>query len=275
MNIPKVRDLYEPLFQAICELGGSASIREQEDKVATLLKLTDEQLSIAHTRHSTEFSYRLGWARTNLKKYGILSNSSRGVWALTPAGRTKRSITADEVQRFIKERFIKAKTDSRPSSQDADTAATEQWSDRVLELIMSSPPDAFERLCKRILRESGFTSVEVTGKIADGGIDGQGVLRLGGLLSFNVRFQCKRHKGSVSSSVVRDFRGALQGRADKGILLTTSTFTREARKEAQRDGAIMIDLVDGEELAEKLRELRIGIEVREQVIIDEDYFRNL
>ena len=178
MNIPKTPDLYEPLFQAICELGGSASIREQEDKVATLLKLTDEQLSAAHNRHCTKFSYRLAWARTDLKRYGILSNSSRGVWALTPAGRTKRSITADEVQRFSR-----AKTDSQPSSQDADTAAPEQWSDRVLELVMNSPPDAFERLCQRILRESGFASVEVTGKVADGGIDGQGVLRLGGLLS--------------------------------------------------------------------------------------------
>ncbi len=173
MNIPRTRDLYEPLFQAIHELGGSASIREQEDKVATLL-------SVARNRHQTKFSYRLAWARTTLKMYGVLSNSSRGIWALTPASRTRQSIVADEVQRFVS-----ARRRSRPSSRNEDTEETEQplWSDRVLELIMNHPPDAFERLCKRMLRESGFTSVEVTGRVADGGIDGQGVLRLEGLLS--------------------------------------------------------------------------------------------
>ena len=131
----------------------------------------------------------------------------------------------------------------------------------------------------RLLRESGFIHVEVTGRSGDGGIDGKGVLKVSGLLSFHVIFQCKRFKGSVASSMVRDFRGAMVGRADKGLLITTGTFTRDARLEAQRDGAPPIDLIDGEELAEKLKALRIGTDVRqkiyEQVEIDKEWFKTL
>lgn len=150
------------------------------------------------------------------------------------------------------------------------------WEDKLLDVLKSMPPDAFERLCQRLLRESGFIQVEVTGKTSDGGIDGKGVVRIGGLLSFHVIFQCKRYQGSVSSPLVRDFRGAMVGRADKGLLITTGTFTKDARKEAQRDGAPPIDLIDGEALVEKLKELKIGVLVKqkivEEVIIDESYF---
>jgi restriction system protein len=153
------------------------------------------------------------------------------------------------------------------------------WEDDLLETLKEIPPDAFERLCQRILRESGFIQVEVTGKSGDGGIDGRGVVRIGGLRSFHVIFQCKRYQGSVSSSTVRDFRGAMVGRADKGLLITTGTFTKDAKQEAQRDGAPPIDLIDGESLAQKLKELRIGVDVRsrivEEVVIDKLFFATL
>jgi restriction system protein len=130
-----------------------------------------------------------------------------------------------------------------------------------------------------LLRESGFIQVEVTGRSGDGGIDGKGVVRIGGILSFHVVFQCKRYKGSVPTSAIRDFRGACVGRADKGLIITTGTFTRDARIEAQRDGATPIDLIDGEELVEKLKDLEIGIEVKEKVVeevtILKDYFEKL
>jgi restriction system protein len=153
------------------------------------------------------------------------------------------------------------------------------WEDDLLETLKLMPPDAFERLCQRLLRESGFIQVEVTGKSGDGGIDGRGVVRIGGLLSFHVIFQCKRYQGSVSSPTVRDFRGAMVGRADKGLLITTGSFTKDAKQEAQRDGAPPIDLIDGEALAQKIKELRIGVEVRtkmtEEVIIDKLFFSKL
>ena len=98
---------------------------------------------------------------------------------------------------------------------------------------MSITPDAFERLARRLLREAEFDSVNVTGRSGDGGIDGLGVYHLG-LVSFPVIFQCKRYRGSVSPSAVRDFRGAMAGRGDKGLLITTGTFTADAKKEATR-----------------------------------------
>jgi restriction system protein len=125
-------------------------------------------------------------------------------------------------------------------------------------------PDAFERLAQRLLRESGFVKVEVSGKSGDGGIDGSGVLRMN-LISFQVLFQCKRYKGSVASEVVRNFRGAMQGRADKGLIITTGTFTAEARREATRDGAPAIDLIDGEALCQLLKDKRLGVDVRQVV----------
>jgi restriction system protein len=139
-------------------------------------------------------------------------------------------------------------------------------------------PSAFERLAQRLLRESGFVKVEVTGKSGDGGIDGTGVLRMN-LISFQVLFQCKRYSGSVGAGAVRDFRGAMQGRADKGLIITTGTFTPDARSEATRDGAPAIDLIDGESLCVLLKDLRLGVDVREirteEVIIKPEFFEKI
>jgi restriction system protein len=140
-------------------------------------------------------------------------------------------------------------------------------------------PSAFERLVQRLLRESGFIKVEVTGRSGDGGIDGKGVMRLGGLLSFHVIFQCKRYRGSVSVSQVRDFRGAMVGRADKGLLITTGNFTRDAMREAVRDGAPAIDLIDGDLLVEKLKQLGLGVRTEivetEQISVDQKWFKSI
>lgn len=150
------------------------------------------------------------------------------------------------------------------------------WKEELLDVLGEIKPDAFERLCQRVLRESGFTKVQVTGKVGDGGIDGIGVLKIN-LLSFTVFFQCKRYKGSVSASAIRDFRGAMMGRADKGLVMTTGTFTSDARKEATRDGATAIDLVDGEDLADLLKKHKLGIQTEfvETVTISADFFRQI
>jgi restriction system protein len=154
-----------------------------------------------------------------------------------------------------------------------------RWEDEALEVIKQISPKAFETLCQRLLRESGFIQVEVTGRSGDGGIDGRGVVRVGGILSFHVIFQCKRYKDTVSAATVRDFRGAMVGRADKGLLITTGAFTRDARVEAQRDGAPPLDLIDGEELVQKLKDLRLGIDVAletfEHVLVDKAWFNAL
>ncbi len=138
-------------------------------------------------------------------------------------------------------------------------------------------PDAFERLTQRLLRESGFVQVEITGRTGDGGIDGKGIARIHGFMSFHVIFQCKKYQGSVSAGSIRDFRGAMVGRADKGLFITTGTFTSAAIKEATRDGAPPIDLVDGEQLAEKLKELQLGVqtEMVEKITIQKDWFTSI
>ena len=277
MAAPTYDDLIEPLFIAMHDLGGSASIDEQEEKVAEIMALTDEQLSEIHRDNKTKFSYRLAWARTYLKRFEVLTNSSRGVWALTPEGQKEKKVSKSDVKKYVQ--GLDRKTKSKQKNKEPEELEELQWQEQVLEVVKAITPDAFERLCQRILRESGFTSVEVTGKVGDGGIDGKGVVRIGGLLSFHVIFQCKRYQGSISPSIVRDFRGAMVGRADKGLLITTGTFTREARKEAQRDGAPPLDLIDGEDLVAKLKELGMGIEVKEKIIeeitVDENYFKNL
>lgn len=150
------------------------------------------------------------------------------------------------------------------------------WEAEALAALKQMPPEAFERLCQRVLRESGFIQVEVTGRAGDGGIDGRGVVKLGAILSFHVHFQCKRYKDTVSAPVIRDFRGAMVGRADKGIIITTGTFTRDAKAEALRDGAPPLDLIDGDEFVQMLKAYRLGIEVREKIVeqikVDPDWF---
>jgi restriction system protein len=279
MPVPKYDDLFNPLLQAMRRLGGSASISEQEDTVASILNLSEKEIAEIHRGNVTKLSYRLAWARNYLKRYGLLENSARGVWALTAEGSKRKTVDKEEVNRAVKAADKKAAMADSSNKQPNLEPETNSWEDELLQIIKNIPPDAFERLAQRLLRESGFVQVRVTGKAGDGGIDGKGVVRIGGLLSFHVIFQCKRYKGSVSASVVRDFRGAMMGRADKGLLITTGTFTRDARLEAQRDGATPIDLVDGEELIEKLKQLGIGIEVRqrvvEDIILNKEFFQNL
>jgi restriction system protein len=152
----------------------------------------------------------------------------------------------------------------------------EDWKSVLLAVLGKMPPDGFERLAQRLLREAGFTKVEVRGKSGDGGIDGIGVLRVN-LVSFQVYFQCKRWKGSVGSKEIHDFRGALQGRADKGLFITTSHFTSQSSDEATRDGAIAIDLIDGDRLCALLKENCLGVatEMIEQVRIQPDWFKGI
>lgn len=164
-------------------------------------------------------------------------------------------------------------------AQRSVTAAELTWRDELLATLLDMDPAAFERLVQRLLREAGFIQVEVTGRSGDGGIDGKGIMRLGGLLSFHVLFQCKRYRGSVSANQVRDFRGAMVGRADKGLLITTGNFTRDAMQEATRDGADPIDLVDGDKLLDLLNDFGLGVETKrievEQITIDHDWFQTL
>jgi restriction system protein len=278
-KIPTFDRLMNPLLRALHELGGSGSIDEIYDKVVELERLSDEVIAQLHDPErstQTEVGYRLAWARTYLRKFGLLENSSRGVWSLTAKAKEIDKVEPQEVVRAVRA----ADKYEAPERDEEDVAASEapteeQWKQKLHTVLTQKlAPAAFERLVQRILRESGFTQVEVTGRSGDGGIDGRGIARIHGFMSFHVLFQCKRYKGSVSSGEIRDFRGAMVGRADKGLFITTGTFSPSAVKEATRDGAPPIDLVDGNELAEKLKDLGLGVEKRlvESVTVNEAWF---
>lgn len=278
MPVPKYDQLYNPLLESIHNLGGSATIDEMLIETAKLIKLSEVEISeMMPNQNRSIFDYRLAWARNYLKNYGILENTKRGVWSLTAKGKTIRQVDKEDVNKVVKN-LNKQKISKEYEEEDEATLEL-TWKDEILSVLKQIKPDAFERLCQRFLRESGFSNVEVLGKSNDGGIDGHGVIKIGGLLSFHVYFQSKRYKDSIGPSIVRDFRGAMEGRADKGLIITTGTFTYEAKKEAQRDGAKPIDLIDGDELVEKLKELRLGITVNEKIIenisYDPEWFNQL
>lgn len=273
-------DLMNPVIQALRNLGGSGTIEEINNKVAELAKIPSDQLEVLHNPEKggmTEIEYRLMWTRTYLKIYGVIENSIRGVWSLTEKGSQIEKVEEKDVVRAVREQMKKNKKET--SEEDDEPNAKVEWQEELLDVILKMSPAAFERLIQRLLRESGFVQVEVTGQSGDGGIDGHGIMRLGGLLSFHVIFQAKRWKGAVGSSQVRDFRGAMVGRADKGLLITTGAFTKDALKEATRDGAPAIDLVDGDQLVEKLKQLSLGVSTKkievEQVSIDPKWFSSL
>ncbi len=276
----KFDDLMNPVLQALKQLGGSGTNEEINNKVAEIARIPAEQLEVLHNPEKggmTEIEYRLMWTRTYLKKYGLLDNSSRGVWSLTAEGNRVDRVDERDVVRRGREQLKKDKETEGTSEEEPDHKV--EWQEELLGTILDLSPSAFERLVQRLLRESGFIQVEVTGQTGDGGIDGHGILRLGGFLSFRIIFQAKRWKGAVGAGQIRDFRGAMVGRADKGLLITTGTFTKEATREATRDGAPAIDLVDGDQLVEKLKQLSLGVQTKkieiEQVTVNRDWFQHL
>ena len=282
ITLPTFDRLMNPLIRALRALGGSGSIEEIYDKVVELEKFPEDFLSQLHDpekSNQTEVGYRLAWARSWLKKYGLLQNSARGVWSFTATGKETADVDPQAVLRSVRAQYRKSAPE-QPEEESVSVPDAEEptWKEHLhLILTQQLSPEAFERLVQRLLRESGFTQVEVTGRSGDGGIDGRGIARIHGFMSFHVLFQCKRYKGSVSASEVRDFRGAMVGRADKGLFITTGTFSPAAVREAIRDGAPPIDLVDGSELAEKLKELGLGIrkELVEVFTVEEEWFHGL
>ncbi|MFZ5932305.1 MAG: restriction endonuclease [Pseudomonadota bacterium] len=303
-DLPRYDDILWPTLKAVDALGGSGTISEIDDRVIADMVLPEEALSVVYEKSGVPIiPDRISWARSYLKMAGLLGSGGRGIWVVTEAGRRQLVDGSEQaVRRLVSDAYndraqiyrerAAAKANAtldREADDRVDTVVEAEagraeivdaedltWTERLLAVLVDMQPDAFERLCQRLLRESGFIKVEVTGKSGDGGIDGHGVLRVN-LISFQVLFQAKRWQSAVSSPVVRDFRGAMVGRADKGLIITTSTFTRDARIEATRDGAPAIDLIDGEDLCRLLKDKNIGVIIKmvEEVEIDADFFMRI
>jgi len=294
-DVPAYSDLLLPTMVAVSESGGSASIDEIAESVIKNEAFGEQQQAVLHgDGPQTEVEYRLAWARTYLKGMGLLINSKRGVWALTEQGSqlmTEPTLRAEDVRRrkvrelhgsytieLRKAQRTKqsVQRQSRPEEASPDLEdSSGDWKDELLDSLMAMTPDGFERLAQPLLREAGFISATVTGRSGDGGIDGLGVYRLS-LVSFPVFFQCKRYRGSVGAGAVRDFRGAMVGRGDKGLLITTGTFTPDAKAEATRDGAPPVDLINGDRLCDLLKQYDLGVKTTtrqvEDVKVDKLFF---
>jgi restriction system protein len=281
--LPAWSDYFVAAVDCLKARGGSATIEEMEEDVAEKLHISEKARSIPHgDGRRTQFQYDLAWVRTYLKWGRAIDNSERGIWHLTAAG---RAMSNDELRilwnRIVAEqrkhrKLLANREAARKGDEeriDEEEAPEISWKEQLLDILIAMGSKAFERICQRLLRESGFIRVEITGRSGDGGIDGVGVLRVN-LLSFHVLFQCKKWKGSVGAPIVRDFRGAMVGRADKGLIITTGSFTADARREATRDGAPPIDLVDGDTLCDLLKSAKIGVRIAliEQITIDKASF---
>ena len=282
-DLPTKEGLYKPILAAFRALGGSASPSEIEARVIADLGLPDDVMEELTPGGWPRLRARLDWARLDLKYAGYLESEARGVWALSPPGQEEQQVDQREILRRANQAIAERKLNRQAQQETRDDQQTDglvdedpTWRDGLLQLLQSIEPSQFERLCQRVLRSSGFTEVNVSGKSGDGGIDGNGILQIQGIISVPVAFQCKRYRGSVGSPVVREFRGSLGRQAERGLLMTTGTFTQDARREATREGAVFIDLMDGDALLDKLKELQLGVKVEmvEQTTVDLNWWES-
>jgi len=280
-DIPRYDKLMWPTLSGLKKLGGSARQTEIYKQVVEDESFSEEQQKVFRGDiHTSEIEYRLGWALSYLKKIGAIENSSRGVWSLTEKGQTiTLAQVATDTKAFrnqLQRRSKQARASHRAAAESADEEV-DDWKDQLISEMLNIAPDRFERLPQRFLRQAGFVNVTVLGKSGDGGIDGVGVYRLS-LVSFPVYFQCKRYMGPVGSSAVRDFRGAMAGRGEKGLLISTGSFTKNAQNEAGRDGAPPIELIDGDQLCDLLREYGLEVKVHgrveSEVLINHSFFED-
>jgi restriction system protein len=270
---------FKPIIEVLKETGGSGTAAEVIERVIEKMRIPESEQEETLKGGQSRVRNQIQWARFYLVSAGYIDSSKRGIWSLTDKGLSINAMTFDALGIFkeIHKNFQKAKKPKelvKPPIGETEEEEIEPPDHRtnLLNLIKSLPPSGFERLSQRLLRESGFQKVEVTGKTGDGGIDGVGILQVNPFVSFNVLFQCKRYQGAVTPSQIRDFRGAMMGRADKGIIITTGTFTLDAKKEARRDGAPPIELVDGDTLVQMFEQLQLGLIPRTTYDVDEKFF---
>ncbi|MCL9809483.1 restriction endonuclease [Flavobacterium luminosum] len=269
---------FGPLLNALRELGGSGKPKEVVEQIALSEKISDSQREEVMKSGILRFDNQVAWARQYLVWEGLLDNSKKGIWTLSPKGQ-QTFLNQDEAriiflkwveihQKAKKDKTLKDKIVATQENEDPEELENE-ITPNLLEILQSVSPIGFEHLCKRLLREHGFENVHVTQASHDGGIDGYGTLELNPFVSMKVLFQCKRYKGTVSRAQIGDFRNAMIGRADKGIILTTGTFSEDAKREASRDGAPPIELIDGKKLVELFEKAELG--VKPKIIYEVDY----
>lgn len=275
-----------PVLDALRGLGESGRPAEVYEYVAETMNVSEDELGKKLKDGTSRFENQVAWARHYLARTGFIDSSRYGVWSLTEKGK-EAQLSDQEIENIIRQvqhetaskRALNkgVRADQKEESEDeiapqVKSAARTDHREELTNILYSLSPEGFERLCQRLLREAGYQEVTVTGRSGDGGIDGKGILQVSPLVSFKVLFQCKRYQGTVGASQIRDFQGAMRGRADKGIFLTTGNFSSDARKEATRDGADPVELIDLNKMLELFEALELGLSKQVSYSIDEGFF---
>ncbi|MBU8892790.1 MAG: restriction endonuclease [Bacteroidales bacterium] len=278
MKGPQFLKYVNPILTILQANGGAGNSSSVIDQVIDNLGITEEELAITTSNGQSRIRNQIQWARFYLFKGGMIDNAQRGIWRLTKEGlETKLSNTdVHNIFKSVHKEVEKAKSkkiETKNNTEfDDSTTEDEEHSGELLNLIKNLSPSGFEKLCKRLLTEIGIHDITITGGSGDQGIDGVGLVKLNDVVSLNIVFQCKRYKDIVSPHNVRDFRGAMQGRGEKGLIISTGRFTKEAKNEANRDGVTPIELIDGERLVNLFEKYKLGLTPITVYEIDSDFF---
>lgn len=278
-DLPMHVKFFLPIISALKKLGGSGTITEVKDTLIEILNIPEEKLEEKYKSGVSKIDNQINWSKVYLTRGGLIDISDQNIWSLTEKS-LKSELSNEDVLLIFKQihsGFVAQRGKSKKTKSPVDIEPPleiQPHKEELMSILQALPPDGFERLCQRLLRASGFSKVVVTGKSGDGGIDGEGILEINPLVSLKVIFQAKRYKGAVSASQIRDFRGAMQGRAEKGIFITTGRFTQEAKNEALREGAPPIELVDANKLTVLFEQRKLGLKSKIVYEIDDGFFED-
>jgi restriction system protein len=300
MAIPDYQTLMLPLLKLTND-AKILSLRDATDKLAKEFNLTEDELAeLLPSARKTRFYDRVGWAGTYLKKAGLLSSPERGKYQITNRGldvlkNPPERITdkfLEQFEEFIEfqtrhekntdENIIKEKDIESQTPEEAIDSAylniRQSLSDEILQTVKNCSPTFFETLVIDVLVKMGYGGTrkdagKAIGKSGDGGIDG--IINEDRLGLDVIYIQAKKWENSVGRPEIQKFAGALQGqRAKKGIFITTSEFTKEAKEFASKIESKII-LIDGETLTQLMIDYNIGVNPiasYELKRIDSDYF---
>lgn len=273
-KLPDSTRYIAPIVEALRSLNGvakAAAVKQwiEESMLAKNQPVPDTVLASGVPK----FSNDIQWARmylVNAEMLEPMASAGYGNWKLTPKGwdvsldpvSVKAIYDNDTTAQKNKTQNSDAQDAPPEDPQQAELAGMDSWETILKKILTTMPDKGFERLCAFIMTKNGLQATKVTGQSGDGGVDGEGMLAFDelSLIKTPVAWQCKRFKeNKVSSEAVRDFRGAVDGRAKYGLIFTTSSFTPSAEIEARRPGATPIELVGLERFIELMRKHEIGV----------------
>lgn len=285
MKGPNFLKYFQPLIETLKENGGAGKTSEIVDAVINKMDIPEEELEVTLTSGAFKVRNSIQFARLYLVKADFMDSTQRGLWKLTEKG-FHSNLDDDKVYQIFKEvqegltkntgKKDRSTMDQKQIKADFENEEVEDESHNttLLNLLKKLSPGGFEKICKRLLIEIGLENVQITGRPNDQGIDGTGIIKINEIINFTVIFQCKRYKETVSPNYIRDFRGTMQGRADKAIFITTGRFTQESKNEANRDGVPPIELIDGEKLVSLFEKYQLGLKPKQVYDINFEFFNN-